>query len=300
MDIKSEGKKLLSTHAELYNNLSNIPSEREIEFHNEFEGERWFGKPRYKQPKFQWDEQLFIELRDHLQEIWNFFERYNYWLDETVLPLIESGSRRTSKKSIIFLLENDVWNTTEVYGKYLIEKGVEKTIISYYRFATKIKETSIDIVEDKHIGEWICNDAITQIKKQFKSLWSRLETEINVCIKEEYTKKPRVYLTNEYLKEQYKIIKYNLKDWPEASLLCLGRICELWLLSLLKKKHKNYHESLINHAKKEGLIDKNQVILLFKVKSNYDYLKHKLYYQIDAGLVNELINQFSKFFVRLP
>jgi len=298
MDIKSEGKKVLSKHSELYNKLIKIPDERKVEFREEFEGKKWFGKPRYIQPKYQWDAQLFTELRNHLQEIWNFFERSNYWLDETVLPLIESGSRRTSKKSIIFLLENDVWNTTEVYGKYLIEEDVEETSISYYRFGNKIKVICIKTIDNKQIKEWVCDDAKRQIKDQFAFLWSKLETEIKVCINETYSKKPKRYLSNEDLKKQCEIIKKNSKDWPEASLLSLGRVCELWLLILLKKKHKNYHESLISHAKNASFIDKNQALLLFKIKNNYDYLKHKLYYQIDAGLVNDLINQFSSFFLK--
>jgi len=114
MDIKSEGEKLLLKHSELYEKLISIPNEREIEFREEFDNGKWFGKPRYIKPKFQWDERLFTELQNHLQEIWNFFEKYNHWLDETILPLIETDSRRSSNKSIIFLLENDIWNTSEV------------------------------------------------------------------------------------------------------------------------------------------------------------------------------------------
>jgi len=117
MDIKSEGGKLLSIHSKLYSTLIKIPDKREIEFREEFEDGKWFGKPRFKKPKYQWDQLLFKELRNHLQDVWNFFDKYNYWLDETILPLIDSKSRRVSPKSIIFLLENDIWNTTDVYGK---------------------------------------------------------------------------------------------------------------------------------------------------------------------------------------
>lgn len=298
LDIKSEGKKLLIKHSKLYKKLEFIPNEREIEFREEFIDGKWFGKPRFIRPKYQWDELLFTELRNYLQEIWIFFEKYNYWLDETILPLIEANSRRTSSKSIIFLLENDVWNTSEVYGRYLIEKGTKKTVISYYRFDTTINKNTLDINDENQIKKWVCNDAKEQIKLQFFSLWSRLENEIKVCIAEEYSKKPRIYLTDENLKKQYEMVKNDLKSLPEASLLCLGRFCELWLLILLNQKHKKYQENLIDQAHKEHKINMNQVRLLYKIKRNYNHLKHKLYYQIDIGLINELVSQFSELFFK--
>jgi len=41
---------------------------------------------------------------------------------------------------------------------------------------------------------------------------------------------------------------------------------------------------------------KEQVRLLSKIKRNYDSLKHKLYYQTDAELVKDFIDQFFKLF----
>jgi len=293
MDIKSEGKKLLSTHSELHKKLIEIPDKRKIVFREELKDGKKFGKPRFKKPKYEWDKELLIELRNHLQGIWNFFEKYNYWLDETFLPLLAYNLRRISKKSVIFLLEKDIWNTDEVYGKYLIEKDQNSTFISYYRFDTKINKIELSTVDEPKIKEWICNDAIKQIKQQFSFLWSKLETEIQVCIEEEYTKKPKIFFTTKYLKEQLDLTKLTSKNWPEASLLSLGRICELWLLLALDKKYKEYYEDLIKKAEKRGIINKNQGKLLYKIKRNYDYLKHKANYQVDKGFIIELINQFS-------
>jgi len=175
-------------------------------------------------------------------------------------------------------------------------RSVNKTVVSYYRFNIKINQTTLDINEDKHIKKWVCDDAKKQIIVQLSSLWNKLENEITVCIAEDYSKKPRIYLTDEHLKKQYEIVKKDLKQFPEASLLCLGRICELWILILLNKKHKFYQENLIDQAHKENRNNKNQVRLLYKIKNNYDHLKHKLYYQIDIGLINELVTQFSELF----
>ncbi len=293
MDIKSEGEKLLSTHSKLYSRLIMIPDKREIEFREEFEDGKWFGKPRFKKPKFKWDKHLLKDLRNHIQDMWNFFEYYNYWLDNTILVLIDSKTRRSSKKSIIFLLENNIWNTTEVYGKYLIEKEEDSIFVSYYRFDTKINENEINTVNDTEIKDWILVDAIKQIKQQFTFLWSKLETEIRICMEEEYTKKPKVSLTTDYLIKQLDLTITLSKDWPEASLLSLGRICELWLLLALRKEHKDYHEDLIRKAEMRGIISKHQGKLLHKIKRNYDYLKHKTYYRSERNFVGELIEQFT-------
>jgi len=73
----------------------------------------------------------------------------------------------------------------------------------------------------------------------------------------------------------------------------LGRICELWLLLSLYKKHKNYSEDLIYQAEKLNIITKNQGKLLRKIKKNYDYLKHRTYFKLDKEFTIELIHQFS-------
>lgn len=293
MDIKTKGENLLLTHSKLYTKLKEIPSKREIEFLEEFEEDKWFGKPRFKKPKNRWDKDLLKDLRNHLQEIWDFFEKYNYWVDETILPLIDSRTRRISKKSIIFLLENDLWNTDEVYGKYLIEKGQDTTSISYYRFENKYNQFLLKSVNDVKIKEWICRDGIQQIKNHFAYLWFKLETEIQVCIEEVYSKKPKIDLTTNYLKNQLEETISICEIWPEASLLSLGRICEIWLLISLNLKHKSYYEDLIAKAEKAGIINKNQGRLLSKIKRNYNYLKHKTYYQIDKNFIVELVTQFS-------
>ena len=78
MNIKSEGKTLLNDHKKLYEQLIEIPEKREMIFIEEMEGGVKVGKPRFKNPKYQWSTRLLVDVRDHLQNIWNFFDRYSY------------------------------------------------------------------------------------------------------------------------------------------------------------------------------------------------------------------------------
>jgi len=101
------------------------------------------GKPRFNDPKYQWSTSLLVDVRDHLQNIWNFFDRYSYWFDDTLIPLLNTDERRMSKKSIIFLLEDDMWCTDEVYGKYLIEENQDCITISYSRREKIMKQITL-------------------------------------------------------------------------------------------------------------------------------------------------------------
>ena len=108
MDIKSEGKTLLENYEKLHEQLIKIPENRELTYTEETKEGVIVGFPRFKNPKYQWSKDLLVELRDYLQNIWNFFNKYSYWFDSTLIPLLDINERRISKKSIIFLLEDDV------------------------------------------------------------------------------------------------------------------------------------------------------------------------------------------------
>lgn len=111
-------------------------------------------------------------------------------------------------------------------------------------------------------------------------------------MEEEYIKKPKVSLNIDYLKTQLSLTLNLSRDWPEASLLSLGRIRELWLLLALGKEHKDYHEDLIRKVEMRSIISKHQGRLLYKIKHNYYYLKHKIVYQLERNFVGSLIKQF--------
>ncbi|MBD3216204.1 MAG: hypothetical protein GF311_26560 [Candidatus Lokiarchaeota archaeon] len=194
-----------------------------------------FGKPRFNHRFYSWPEQLLVDLRNHLQDLWFFFDRYSFYFDRTIFPLLAHGEKRESKKSILFLLERDVWETDEVYGKYLINIRKTDTKIGYYRFGKIYREILLSSTNMDDIINWICKDAVRQIQNQFIYLWNKIEKEIKVCIKEEHTKKPIVELDSNYLQEQFKKTKEIVEEWPEAALLSLGRIIEIWLLIELEE-----------------------------------------------------------------
>ncbi len=151
MDIKSEGNSLLDNHKKLYDQLIEIPDKRDMMYLEEMEEGVKVGKPRFNNPKYQWTTSLLVRVRDHLQNIRNFFDKYSYWFDDTLIPLLNTDERRISKKSIIFLLEEDVWCTDEVYGKYLIEENQDCATISYSRRDRKIKKINMNTKDETEI-----------------------------------------------------------------------------------------------------------------------------------------------------
>jgi len=201
-----------------------------------------------------------------------------------------------SKKSIIFLLEEDVWSTDEVYGKYLIEESEDGISIIYSRRDRRIKQIILKTKINSEIKEWICNDAIQQIQKQFGFLWTKLKTEIQACIDEIFHKSPRFTLKPDYLKDQLDKTKKISEQWAEAGLLNLGRIVEHWLLNKLGIKSTPHYFDLIREAEIAGLIDKNEVKLLREIRTSYNNLKHKTYHKIVTKEVKIMIENFYNLF----
>ena len=296
MNIKSEGETLLKSHKQLYKQLIEIPENREMTYVEEIKEGVKIGKPRFKNPKYQWSKNLLVDLRDHLQNIWNFFDKYSYWFDDTLIPLLDTNERRVSKKSIIFLLEEDVWSTDEVYGDYLIEENQDGVSISYSRRDRKLQQRTLKTREKSDIKEWICKDAIRQIQTQFEFLWNKLENEIQASIEEIFHKPPKYTLEPDYLKEQLDKTIEITEQWAEAGLLYLGRIVEHWLLNKLGMKRAPFYSDLIRDAEIAGLIDKNEVKLLRNIRTNYNDLKHKTYYKIDIDDIKIMVKSFSDLF----
>lgn len=295
-DIIGEGNSLLKKHRILFKKLIQIPETREILFRIDIEEKLNIGKPRFKNRHYSWPKDLLKDLRDHLEDIWNYFDKYSHWIDNSLMALISYTKRNESKKSIIFLLEKDIWETTEVYGDYLIEKREDHSVVSYRRFDKKIISYVINTIKDVEIEAWILKDAIKQINEQFYYLWTKIETEINICIEEKYHKEPKLLISSIYLIEQLKKTKEIVENWPEAALLNLGRICELWLLILLDKESSGFNEDSLKLAERSNIIDKDEFKFLKKIRRNYNDLKHKRYYKVDKSLIFSFIIDFSKFF----
>lgn len=296
MTIQSEGKNLLEKHNNLYKKLIQIPEKRKMIYREELDNNKLIGKPRFKDKEYNWPKQLLIELRDHLQKLWNYFELYSYWLDSSLMLLLDYRTRKASKKSVLFLLEMGVWQTDEVYGDYLIEKESDKSNISYTRFGQKYKENSLNTLDDQEIEDWICKDAVIQIQMQFKHLWEKLKKEVEVGMEEKFRKQPKITLSLDYLEDQVEKIKNALDLWPESALLNLGRILEIWLLIELKIKTNYGLSFLIKEAEIRNLIDKHQFKLLINIKDHYNDLKHQTNYRANKKVVKTLIDDFSSTF----
>ncbi|TET06270.1 MAG: hypothetical protein E3J83_06190 [Candidatus Atribacteria bacterium] len=287
---------MIERHNNLYKELIQIPEKRKMIYREEIDNNKLIVKPRFKEKEYNWPKQLLIDLRDHLQELWNYYELYSYWLDSSLMLLLDYRTRKTSKKSVLFLLEMDVWQTDEVYGDYLIEKESDKTNISYTRFGQKYKEKSLNTMDDRKIEDWICNDAVIQIQMQFKHLWEKLKKELEVCTEEKFRKQPKITLSLDYLEDQVEKIKNVLDLWPESALLNLGRILEIWLLIELKIKTNYGLSFLIKEAEIRNLIDKHQFKLLINIKNHYNDLKHQINYRVNKKVVKTLIDDFSSAF----
>jgi len=295
MGIKEDGEELLRNHAILFKKLIKIPEIRSINYGEDLEDGRLIGKPRFKEKKHRWNEDLFIQLRNHLQNIWNFFEKYSYWFDDSIKKMINRDERRISKKSVIFLLENDVWETDEVYGDYLIEETDKNTQISYFRFEKKVQQFTLRKLTRESREKWIKKNAIEQIQNQFEYLWKKIENEILTCIEEEFHKRPDFQLTDKYLNEEVERVREVVKISSESGLLSLGRLQELWLLKALGLKESNLNGDLIVEAELKNIINKGESRLLRKIRNNYNKLKHTTTYNIEEYNIEELIDSFTHF-----
>ncbi|MFW9915984.1 MAG: Swt1 family HEPN domain-containing protein [Candidatus Thorarchaeota archaeon] len=178
--IKAE--QLLEEHNRLFDELIKIPRTRRIHYRIDRKNGNLLGKPRFKPPKYAWSSGIFIQLQDHLQKIWDYLETSSYGIDDAIKVLIHRDERRSSKKSVIFLLEQDVYSTDEVYGDYLIEKTAIGVVISHYRRNQRRRQFKIPARTDAEIEEWICDNARQQIADQFSYLWKNLENEIMACM----------------------------------------------------------------------------------------------------------------------
>ena len=293
MALKSIGADLLKEHNELYFELIKIPEDRELIFHIDNQNGNQFGKPRFKEPLYSWNTDLLNRLHNHLENIKAFFNTYSYWFDETIRPIITIDNQNINRKSLIFLLQEDIDKTDEVYADYFIEKSLSKYTISYYRRNQKRQIFEPKINSPADLEKWICLDARKQIIDQFTFLWSYLQTEIESCIKGDFTKLPDEFFTREYIIKQNNDISYILSQYPELAMLKLGRIAELYLMQILNIKNGHREANLAWLAKNEGLISHQQTILFDSIRKEYNALSHRLDYFVNKTKIERLWNNFS-------
>jgi hypothetical protein len=293
MNQQEIGKSLLNSHLELLPELIKIPTERKMNYSENIIDLKLIGKPRFNPVKYSWDPKLLVKLRDHLQKIWNFLTRYSYWMDESIHVMLATSYRQSSKKSLIFLIENDVWNTDEIYGDYLIEELEENCRISYTRRGQSIKSFTLEVKTYEDRSKWIIDDSRKKIQNQIKLLWKKLEVEIQSCLEERYKKRPKIKINNMVLQERLKLL-FNVKETsPETGMLLLGWIAEQWTGLILGKLTRKYGEHLIEEALVNQLITKDIADLLHKIRRKFNKVKHDSQYQIPISTLETYILQFS-------
>ncbi len=169
-------------------------------------------------------------------------------------------------------------------------------IISYFRRDRKLGSKELNTIDDNDIEQWICIDAIRQIKDQFDFLWNVLNNEVQTVAEEDFQKTPKISLSIDYLKQQFEKVKESVDNWPESALLNLGRVIEIWLLIELNCSNSRGFWFLIRQAYVQGLIDKSQASLLENIRREYNKLKHHHQYTIDKILISTHVNDFEEVF----
>ncbi len=295
LEREEEGKSLLQAHDELLPLLKAIPASREMLYREEEADGHRIGKPRFNPPEYLWPSSLQTKVHDHLERVWRYFDHHSYWFDDAIRPILEYDSRRLSNKSVVFLLEHDVWGAPEVYGDYLIEPLDGGFQVSYYRRNARRRTFEVPPTPGDSLEDWIKRDAVRQVTNHFVYLWTKLRGEIEACIEEEFHPPPRVPLDAAYLSSQYIKTQEITQTFPEAALLSLGRLAELWLMLTLGITSKGPDEDLIRMAYINAVIDESQGKFLRRIRTAYNHLKHDPTHRVQAEFVAELVVQFSPY-----
>lgn len=282
--------------------LRKIPLERNIvcrvESYQE-EDTKFIYKPRFVPKERSIDKSINLEFNKLLLDITNYLKEYS--LDKFKnLKEIFSGDLY-NKKSIVFLLEKDVWATDEVYGDYLVEKYEDHYKINYYRWNRKVcklenQKISIDI------KNFITSDAISQVQAQFDTLWEKFEIEVEKSLKNYESLKSRYggFKTNISLDQMLDEGKKALYINQFLSIYYLGYVLEhSTRLKLNKMKEFNGLGMLIYLCKRNKLITKSEAKVCNKIKDTYNNAKHKFQFMVDVEKLKRLYDKFEPIFLKL-
>lgn len=282
--------------------LRKIPLERKIVCRVELyqdEETKFIYKPRFVPKERSIDKSINLEFSKLLLDINNYLKEYSPDKFKN-LEEIFSGDLY-NKKSIIFLLEKDVWATDEVYGDYFVEKYENHYEISYFRWKRKVsKLENHDISID--IKNFITSDAISQVQAQFDTLWEKIVIEVEKSLK-----------NYESLKSRYGEFKKNisldlmLDEGKKAlhinqflSIYYLGYVLEHSIkVKLNKMRDFNGLGKLIFLCKKNKLITKSEAKVCDKIKDTYNNTKHKFQFMTDIEKLKHLYDKFEPIYLKL-
>lgn len=295
-------KEIKKESLQLKKNLREIPAQRNIICRiEEFRDidSKFIYKPRFDSQFKLIDKSLKYNFNKLLADINYYLKEYS--LDEFKnLKQIFKGDLY-NKKSIIFLLENDVWATDEVYGDYLVEKFKDHYKIFYYRWERKIKQLeNQDLMAD--ITKYTMKDAIIQIQTQCDKLWECLEVEIEKSLQNYESLKNRYagfknnITLEEMLKEGKKCLNINIF----LSVFYIGYVLEHSLrLKLNKLKDHVGLGWLIYLSKRKNILTKSEAKICNQIKDAYNKTKHKMDYRIKPERLSRLYDKFFNVLIKL-
>jgi len=166
---------------ELKNQLQEIPKNRKLVCTNEWIKSNpltYIYRPRFRpkeKPIPQEVKKKYLQIIDDI----NFnLKKYSPDNFTNIQDIIDFAPE--NKKSIVFLLEKDVYPTDEVYGDYLVEKHNDHYELYYHRWDEKKKKLP-DQNLTIDLEYFINNDAINQIQNRFDQLWEILKNEVERC-----------------------------------------------------------------------------------------------------------------------
>lgn len=159
--------------------LRKIPEERKIITNIEIISKKpkvFIYKPRFQPPFKSLPRKLKNQIHKLLNKIGtNFSDSCKE--EVTIMQNIFDLSIE-NKKSLIFLLENNIHQTDEVFGDYYAEK-----INTKYKIYNKRRDTIRRELENRvifeNLNEYIEKDAICQIQDQFDELWTQIINKID-------------------------------------------------------------------------------------------------------------------------
>ncbi len=126
-------------------------------------------------------------------------------------------------------------------------------------------------------------------------LWVKIRGEVEACIEEVFHPPPRVPLDADYLQSQLKKTQLLTRTFPEAALLSLGRLAELWVMLTLGVTSKSRDEDVITIALINTAIDESQAKFLRRIRAPYNCIKHDPTQRVQPDFVTELVAKFSSF-----
>lgn len=161
--------------------LFEIPKLREIKIYIkdlENDTSKSIYKPRFSPKHTVIPQDIKLEFAKIVDDIYLYLAAYSPDNLSNLTDILDLSSE--NRNSLIYLLENDVYQTHNVYGGYLVEIEGINFKIGYYR-RNKIVKRLKDQLISIDLVDLIKNDAIHQIQSQFNKMWTIIEHEIERC-----------------------------------------------------------------------------------------------------------------------